>query len=87
MLSCGQFLDEFGRYLDGDVGDDLRRELELHLAHCRTCQVLADSTGKTLRIVTEAGAIDLSESLPQPLVARIMERVEKAKPDDAGSGE
>ena len=32
------------------------RALEHHLAECRTCQVLYDSTRKTIRIVTDAGA-------------------------------
>ena len=55
MLSCDQFLAELGNYVDGQVEVEIRRHLELHLSHCRTCQVIYDSTRKTLKILTESG--------------------------------
>jgi mycothiol system anti-sigma-R factor len=88
MISCSEFLAEIGNYLDGELNPELRRELEAHLAHCRTCQVVVDTTRKTLKIVTESGEMDLSEALPEPLVAKIMDRV-RAKPtgeSDGGAG-
>lgn len=79
MVSCSDFLAELGAYLDGDVNADLRRALEQHLAHCVTCQVLADSTAKTIKIVTESGEFDLSEDLPVQVVNRIMDRVRQSR--------
>ena len=75
MVSCNEFLAEFGNYLEGDVSAELRRELELHLAQCSTCQVIVDSTTKTVRIVTDAGEFDLSERISEPIVSKIMDRV------------
>lgn len=83
MVSCSEFLAEFGNYMDGEAGADLRRELEAHLAHCRTCQVILDSTRKTLKIVTESGELDLSEPLPEPLVVKIMEKVRSRQSGDS----
>jgi anti-sigma factor RsiW len=34
MVSCNEFLAEFGNFLDGELNTELRRELEAHLAHC-----------------------------------------------------
>jgi anti-sigma factor RsiW len=86
MVSCNEFLAEFGNFLDGELNMELRRELEAHLAHCRTCQVIVDSTRKTLKIVTESGEFDFAETLPEPLVARIMNRVRANSSGKAGTG-
>lgn len=75
MLSCTQFLEDYGAYLGEDSQSGLRRELEEHLAHCRTCQVIVDTSARTVRIVTEAGDYDFHESLPERLVRRIMQEV------------
>jgi len=71
LISCRDFLAEVSNYLEGDVGAEVRLELERHLAHCESCQVVYDSTRKTLRIVTESGMFEL----PKPAFGRIAERV------------
>ncbi len=75
MLSCDEFLAELGNYIENDVAADVRRQLQGHLAHCKTCQVLYDSTEKTLRIVTDSDSFDLSDSLCEPLIERVMSRI------------
>ena len=55
MLSCADFLAEFGDYIDGTASSDLRAHLEEHLRECKTCRVIADSTRKTIEFVTESG--------------------------------
>lgn len=78
MLSCDQFLAELGNYVDGQVEAEIRRHLELHLSECRTCQVIYDSTRKTLKILTESGSFDLTEGLSESIVGRIMEKIRVA---------
>ena len=75
MFSCDQFLAELGNYLDGQVEADVRRQLEFHRSECRTCQVIYDSTRKTLKILTESGSFDLTEGLSESIVTQIMERI------------
>lgn len=79
MISCDQFMAEFGDYLDGDVAADIRRRLEEHLSHCRACWVMYDSTRKTLRIVTDSSSFELTETLSEPIVAKVMAKV-RGKP-------
>ncbi len=83
MFSCGQFLEEFGKYLEGEAAAELRQELEAHLAQCRTCQVLVDTTGKTVKIVTETGDFEFSEALPDSFVLRIADRIRAAATRDS----
>lgn len=82
MLNCSDFLADLGSYLEGEVSADVRLKLERHLAHCATCQVIADSTAKTLRVITESGEFDLSEELPESTVNRIMNRVRRLQRDN-----
>jgi len=75
MISCADFINEIGNYLDNDVAAEVRSQLESHLAHCRQCQVLYDSSRKTLRIVTDCGSFDLTEAAAQPIVSEVMRKI------------
>lgn len=87
MISCQDFITELGNLLDDDVALEIREQLKGHLAHCNTCQVLYDSTRKTLRIITESGSFDYPEPIAEPLVSRIMDRIRSGceLPDSASS--
>lgn len=71
LLSCEQVLAELSNYLDDSVAADARRELESHLAECRTCHTLYDSTRKTLRIVTDTRSFELPRLLADGIIQRI----------------
>ena len=66
---------EIGNYLEGDVADEARIQLEHHLSHCQTCTVLVDSTRKTVKIVTDTGTFDLPQTTFRPIAERIMARI------------
>ncbi len=70
MLTCKQFLDELADYLDGGVAEELRWELDGHLAECPNCWVIVDTTKKTLRIYKGME--------PKPLSPELHERLMKA---------
>ena len=75
MLSCADFLAELGDYIDDSASLDLRAHLEEHLRECKTCQVIVDSTRKTIQIVTESGSFTLQSDAIEPLVSEVMARV------------
>lgn len=75
MLSCAQVLAELSKYLDDEAAVSIRQDLEAHMAECRTCRVLYDSTRKTLQIVTDSRSFDLPEGLSERLVESIMGKV------------
>ena len=74
-MQCADFMAELGLYLEWEVADRVRAQLEVHLAHCQTCTVLVDSTRKTLRIVTDAGSFDLPETAYRPIARQIMSKI------------
>ncbi|MDT7816591.1 MAG: hypothetical protein QOJ42_6507 [Acidobacteriaceae bacterium] len=75
MITCKEFMAVFGDYWEGEVAADVRRQMEGHLSHCRTCHVVLDSTGTTVKIVTESGSFDLPDEATKPIVAQIMARI------------
>ncbi len=77
MLSCQDLLTDLSDYLDDEVPVQVRRDLEAHLAHCPTCEVLIDSTRKTLKIVSENFSYELSEEVS----GRILDRIRTAMED------
>lgn len=77
MYSCDDLRTELSNLLDDDTGPGVREEIERHLAECRTCQVLVDSTRKTLTIVTDAGRFELPAGVSDRLTALIMDKVRR----------
>jgi len=53
MLDCKQVLAELSNYLDDEVTLELARAIEKHLARCRRCWVVYDTSRRTLAIVAE----------------------------------
>ena len=75
MLSCSDFLAELGDYIDDAASADIRTHLEEHLRECKTCQVIVDSTRKTIQIVTESSSFTLPSDAVEPLVSEVMARI------------
>ncbi|MGH9538373.1 MAG: sigma 54-interacting transcriptional regulator [Terriglobales bacterium] len=75
MLSCAEFLTEFGEYLEESGDPELRARLEAHLHECKTCQVILDSTRKTIRFVTESDSFTLPDNAVEPIVGQVMARI------------
>jgi len=79
VYSCDQVMAELVNYLDDQVAAEIRRELEVHLAHCRTCQALYDSARKTLTIVTESRSFELPEEISSRILEGIMAKVRRGR--------
>ena len=77
MFSCDEFRKGLSDLVDDEAARNLRAELEKHLAECRTCSVLYDSTRKTIRIVTDAGTWELGEAASRNLAERVLGALRK----------
>ena len=79
MLSCAEFLSEFGDYLENIADAELRSRLEAHLQECKACQVIVDSTRKTIKFVTESESFTLPADKVEPIVNDVMTRIRQKK--------
>jgi predicted anti-sigma-YlaC factor YlaD len=75
VISCTDFMAEIGNYLDGEVAAEILAQIEAHLGHCRTCQIMYDSARKTVKVLTDCGSFDLSEAASRPIAANVMARI------------
>jgi predicted anti-sigma-YlaC factor YlaD len=80
MLSCADFLAEFGDYLDNSADPDIRARLEAHLHDCKTCRVIVDSTRKTIKIVTDSDSFAVPAENVDPIVKDVVSPIRAKKP-------
>jgi RNA polymerase sigma-70 factor, ECF subfamily len=52
-MTCEQLVQYLSDYIDKDIDAPLKRQAEEHIATCRHCQVLLDTTQKTLQLYRE----------------------------------
>ena len=75
MFNCKQVMEALVNYLDDEVTQAVRRDLEMHLAECKTCRVLYDSTRKTMKIVADNYHLELPETVSTRVAQRIMSQI------------
>lgn len=73
MMDCKEVLANLSCYVDGDGSAELRAALEEHIAKCRRCRVIFDTTGKALKIVLDVEPFEV----PLAVSARLYARLEK----------
>lgn len=80
MMDCKTVLANLSDYVDGDVSSEVRKALEEHIARCRRCRVILDTTRRTLRIVSDAEPFEV----PLAVSARLYARLERVLSEDPG---
>jgi mycothiol system anti-sigma-R factor len=74
VLSCREVWEEISNYLDGEVDAATRAGIEAHLAQCRHCSALYDSTHNVLVLIAD----DRTFHLPAGFSERLSERLRRA---------
>jgi anti-sigma factor RsiW len=77
MITCDEFFAEFGDYLENRIPPEVRKELEEHLAQCRACHVLYDSTLKTVKIITDSSSFEISPDVSARIISRVMAKLKE----------
>ena len=70
--NCKELLGSLSSYIDGDLGPELCEELEKHLAGCTDCQVVLNTTKRTIDLVhSPLEKPDLPEDVRERLFKRL----------------
>ena len=72
-LDCKHIWRELSNYLEGELSEEVRRDVEAHVAQCRHCAALLDSTHNVLVLVADERRMDL----PIGFNSRLRERLER----------
>jgi predicted anti-sigma-YlaC factor YlaD len=76
-MTCKEFLVLLDDLIDDTVAPEMRAELETHLKHCGHCEVIFNTTRKTIEIYRSHEIYDLPAGLRDRLHAAIMTRCKK----------
>ena len=76
-MTCKEFLALLDDLIDGTVPAETRAELEAHLSRCPHCEVVYNTTRKTIEIYRSHAVYDLPSGIQERLHAAIMARCKK----------
>ena len=78
VLSCKEVWRAISDYIDGDLDPEMRRKIEAHLAQCRHCTALLDSTHNVIVLIADGRVF----RLPAGFSERLRKRIEaEIRPD------
>ena len=73
-MNCTEFLSKLTDYFDGQIDPALLTEVKEHLGTCHHCEVVVDTTRKTIDVYRGASAYEFPEELSSRLRVAVMER-------------
>lgn len=62
-MNCKEVFQEISNYLDGNLDEDLKRTLHVHLKCCHHCQVVFDTTKKTIELYCDGKLFPLPNTV------------------------
>jgi anti-sigma factor RsiW len=75
-VNCKDVLQQITGYLDGNMDDELKRMLKVHLKCCHHCQVVFDTTKKTIELYCDGKLFPLPDTVRQRLHGALREKWE-----------
>jgi len=78
-VTCTEFLSKLDDYFDCKVDADVLAEVRAHVKKCSHCEVVLDTTRKTISIYRENEVYEFPEELRERLHAAIMKKCSKVK--------
>jgi anti-sigma factor RsiW len=78
-VNCTDFLAKLTDYFDGQIDPDLLTEVKEHLGTCHHCEVVVNTTRKTIDIYRGQQAYEFPEDLSTRLRSAIMARCNASK--------
>ena len=87
-MTCSEFLELLDDVLDDKVDASLRADLEKHLYRCGNCEVILNTTRKTIEVYRSNEIYVMPEDLRSKLHEQIMKKCKEsggcgeAKPDE-----
>jgi hypothetical protein len=77
-VNCTDFLAKLTDFFDGNIEPELLTEVKEHLGVCHHCEVVVDTTRKTIEVYRGNDIYEFPDDLSTRLRAAVMARCEKA---------
>ena len=73
-MNCQKVFQEISNYLDGDLDAELKRAIEAHACGCHHCQVVVNTTRKTIELYCDGRLFALPFEVRQRLHVVLRQR-------------
>jgi len=73
-VNCTDFLAKLTDYFDGQMDPDLLADVKAHLGTCHHCEVVVDTTRKTIEVYRGSRMYECPEELAERMRAAVMKR-------------
>ena len=77
VLNCKHVWRQISDYIDGSVPPELREAIEEHLAHCRHCAAVLDTTRNILYLMADERTFTLPVGYSERLHKRLRAEMQK----------
>ena len=71
-MTCTDFLSQLTDYFDGQIDAELLAEVQKHVQECHHCEVVLDTTRKTISVYREHEIYEFPNELRERLHTAIM---------------
>ncbi len=78
-MTCAELIQYLSDYIDHNLDEALTREAQEHLATCRNCHVVLNTTQKTISLYKQTG----KQTIPAERRAALFQRLQAALPPRA----
>ena len=79
MLTCKDFLNELGEFMDGTLDQELREKLQKHVSECPNCWVVLDTSQRTIKIYKGMEPQTIPADIHARLMAAVSKKIEASK--------
>jgi anti-sigma factor RsiW len=76
ILECKHVWEQVSDYIDGSVSPEIKADIERHLANCRRCAAVLDSTRNILVLVGDERTFELPVGFGERLHSRLQQWME-----------
>ncbi len=66
-MNCRNALEQISGYLDGELDEELKRTLQVHLNGCHHCKAVFDTTKKTVELYCDGKLFQLPGTVRERL--------------------
>ncbi len=77
-IDCKHVWQHLSAYIEGEVDEALRAEIDLHLETCEICSAVLDSTRNVVVLIADDRVFELPAGFSERLHARIDRELEQA---------
>lgn len=78
-MKCNDYLEDLSAYIDNELDEINKRELEQHLKTCETCQETLHTLEEVKRCMSDISHIELPKDFHSTMMGRLSEEVAKER--------